>query len=897
MTVPVPAHLVFEDQGDGVTTEFSYPVRFLAAADLIVSLIEDSVETLQTLGTDYTVSAGPWPTGGAIVFASAPAATQTVRRYRWTSSLQNVDLQDKTRNPVEAVELQLDRLAMVGQDLGRGVAAATAGMADLDNAVARAENAKDAAESAETAAGIYALAANEAADRAEGILENAVKYDDTATDDMQFVGTGSDLSQDGGKLAKREDVKGYTDDLSAPAYLAKINGSLEFFGGKADGVFQNDDVVNDMFGALNEGDRHAIEFPPGVTLVSDVFTPIVLTGAAATSPSHIGAADRLTIQGRPHGSMFQFEAGAGDACMLFDLGVVSPNNYVQNIGISGLVIDYQNTPNTSDAFLRANQLGTLDFQDIEFFGAHRMLDFDTASRSSVKNVRCAPGADAGQIDNFIRLRNVSTIIFDDVLISSGLIPGNTNPDGKFFQFEVGATGSIDSIWLNKSHCQLYSVDPSGGSAPDGRPYGIYILKPDSGGGQYQGSVTNLWVSECVFDHTTVAAFYSEATSTNNSFSRPWFIGRNRFATDAGRGVHIKNTGGRLQTALSIDDNYIVARGAEPAVEVESGSKTVATRVTRNTILDRKGEGGRVSKTSAIKMGGSNFFVSENLIDNDENEVPTFESAIEIADATSTNFVIGVNYAPNVRNYIKEPSYSSVPGRRSVYRPQPSNAAGVDMAELYDDFCGNALRDDWLSVVGSDGAIVPMAITPANPFGLASMSTGTDAGGTMALNGVELVSDLNWRAGYGSLKFESRFRLTSVSSVVVFAGFTDTTSLEMPFTLSGSTLTSNASNACGILFDSAASVANYHLVGVKADVDATIQNSGVAASTNDVLVAIELDVSGNASFSINRSPIGTIMADAVTPSTSLTPCLAIFSRGTGQRTLRADFIRVSGRRNG
>ena len=42
---------------------------------------------------------------------------------------------------------------------------------------------------------------------------------DTATTDMQFVGTGSDLSQDGGKLAKREDVKAYAD----PSFLAENN--------------------------------------------------------------------------------------------------------------------------------------------------------------------------------------------------------------------------------------------------------------------------------------------------------------------------------------------------------------------------------------------------------------------------------------------------------------------------------------------------------------------------------------------------------------------------------------------------------------------------------------------------------------------------------------------------
>lgn len=116
MTVSVPLTVQFEYGADGVTRAFAFPVRFFEATDIRVSTLDDEqVETEVTGG--YTVSGAGGPSGGTVTFATAPASGLTVRLLRQTASKQVVDLEDLTKTPGNTLEQQLDRLAMVGQDL------------------------------------------------------------------------------------------------------------------------------------------------------------------------------------------------------------------------------------------------------------------------------------------------------------------------------------------------------------------------------------------------------------------------------------------------------------------------------------------------------------------------------------------------------------------------------------------------------------------------------------------------------------------------------------------------------------------------------------------------------------------------------------------------------------
>ena len=121
MTVPVPGSLTYTYVEDGVTTVFSYPVRFLEATELTV-IREDADGLRSTLvyNTDYTVSGAGNPLGGSITRTAVTNGGKIIIT-RSTSPKQLVDLKDGQRNPAEAVELQLDRLAMVDQDQQSGI--------------------------------------------------------------------------------------------------------------------------------------------------------------------------------------------------------------------------------------------------------------------------------------------------------------------------------------------------------------------------------------------------------------------------------------------------------------------------------------------------------------------------------------------------------------------------------------------------------------------------------------------------------------------------------------------------------------------------------------------------------------------------------------------------------
>ncbi len=210
--------------------------------------------------------------------------------------------------------------------------------------------------------------------------------------------------------------------------------------------------------------------------------------------------------------------------------------------------------------------------------------------------------------------------------------------------------------------------------------------------------------------------------------------------------------------------------------------------------------------------------------------------------------------------------------------------------FFDDFNGDVLADQWNSRTGTDGQVVAPAISAA-AGGMMRMTTGDDAAADMATNGVQLESALNWQADQGNLIFEAKIRVNAITSVCLFAGFTSSASLQMPFTLAaGDTLTSNAVDAVGVLFDTAADTDNWWLVGVANNSDSTKQNAAVAPSALAYETwRIELTPAGAAQFYRNGAKVGTSMSGAVTATVALTPIIAAFSRTSTSRNVDADFI--------
>ena len=117
MTVTTLPSEVFYD-GDGVSLEFAVPFRFLADGDLRVALVAaDGTETVQSLGSGYTVTGAGNAGGGAVTFAVAPADGITVYIKRNTSLQQQTDYEDGKAFRAAQFETDLDRAAMRDQEM------------------------------------------------------------------------------------------------------------------------------------------------------------------------------------------------------------------------------------------------------------------------------------------------------------------------------------------------------------------------------------------------------------------------------------------------------------------------------------------------------------------------------------------------------------------------------------------------------------------------------------------------------------------------------------------------------------------------------------------------------------------------------------------------------------
>jgi hypothetical protein len=112
--------------GNGVTTEFSFPYRFLTNGDLVVlSVSSTGVETTKTLTTDYTLTGAGDDAGGSVTMLVAPASGTRLVIYRDTEVVQETDYTSGDAFPAESHERALDRLTMILQEKTPGAAGAT----------------------------------------------------------------------------------------------------------------------------------------------------------------------------------------------------------------------------------------------------------------------------------------------------------------------------------------------------------------------------------------------------------------------------------------------------------------------------------------------------------------------------------------------------------------------------------------------------------------------------------------------------------------------------------------------------------------------------------------------------------------------------------------------------
>lgn len=214
--------------------------------------------------------------------------------------------------------------------------------------------------------------------------------------------------------------------------------------------------------------------------------------------------------------------------------------------------------------------------------------------------------------------------------------------------------------------------------------------------------------------------------------------------------------------------------------------------------------------------------------------------------------------------------------------------------MYDDFLGDVVADQWNFTEGTDSGTSDGAISEG-VNGVFLLTPG-DSAGTVAADGAQLNSALNWKASNGNLVFQARVKLAAITSVSCFIGLTDTKSLEQPIhsAASANTITTNATDAVGFFFDTDMTDDNWWFAGVANDVDATHQNTGYApvADTYETF-RVEVTTGGVAVAYRNGLQVGTAMTGAVTASVALTPCFIIrpLSAAAG-KTMSIDYAYVA-----
>lgn len=213
---------------------------------------------------------------------------------------------------------------------------------------------------------------------------------------------------------------------------------------------------------------------------------------------------------------------------------------------------------------------------------------------------------------------------------------------------------------------------------------------------------------------------------------------------------------------------------------------------------------------------------------------------------------------------------------------------VDPAELYDTFDTGGSLTHYELFSGSDD----LAVDPVISSNTLVMVTG-DAGTGFAADGTQAIGDTGYTMAAGAKVLEARLKLSAITTVSVFFGWTDQkAALEIPIesAASADTITTNATDAIGFMFDTSMSTDNIWLTGVNNSVDETAQNSAIAPVADTyITLRIETDTSGNATFYIDGTIAGSQMTTAAATGVTLYPTLAASARTTSSRTMTVDYL--------
>ena len=221
------------------------------------------------------------------------------------------------------------------------------------------------------------------------------------------------------------------------------------------------------------------------------------------------------------------------------------------------------------------------------------------------------------------------------------------------------------------------------------------------------------------------------------------------------------------------------------------------------------------------------------------------------------------------------------------------------AQWFDDFFGDTVNATYIAISGSDAEAVQAIVV--EQFGVYQLTSGDAGTGTAAdLEAVHL--GLEWQPDQGALVIEVRLHLDgAVTTARVCVGFTDdSTTVENPATVSGTTITTTASDAVVFCYDTDATTDEWYFVGVASDTDATGNAITGTAPTADTYQTLRIEIDdgcADARGYIDGTLAGTLTANACTAGTALSPFVSVDSADTAtSQVIDVDYILVGAARD-
>lgn len=220
MTISTTASRISHN-GNGVTTAFSFPYRFLTNADLtVIKVAANGTETTLVLNTDYTVTGADNDAGGTVTVGTAPLSGQRIVIFRSMGITQEVDYITGDSFPAETHERALDRLTMIAQQqqdaIDRSAKLSETSTADADTLIANINSLAAIEDDVSTVAGISANVTTVA-----GIAANVTTVAGIAANVTTVAGISAAVSTVAANITDIQNAEENADAAAASALAAQ----------------------------------------------------------------------------------------------------------------------------------------------------------------------------------------------------------------------------------------------------------------------------------------------------------------------------------------------------------------------------------------------------------------------------------------------------------------------------------------------------------------------------------------------------------------------------------------------------------------------------------------------------------------------------------------------------